>query len=217
MRLLLVEDDRMIAEALTRGLQRHAMSVDWVSDGKAALEASALADYAAIILDLGLPLVDGMEVLAQLRKAGAGVPVLVLTARDDVPSRVKGLDLGADDYVLKPFELDELMARIRAVVRRKAGQTQSILQAGEVSLDLATHAVSFRGTTETLSAREFALVRELSERPGMILSRAQLEERLYGWQEDIGSNAVEVHIHYLRAKLGAGFIRTVRGVGYTLQ
>ena len=216
MRLLLVEDDRMIAEALTRGLQRHAMSVDWVSDGKAALEASALADYAAIILDLGLPLVDGMEVLAQLRKAGAGVPVLVLTARDDVPSRVKGLDLGADDYVLKPFELDELMARIRAVVRRKAGQTQSILQAGEVSLDLATHAVSFRGTTETLSAREFALVRELSERPGMILSRAQLEERLYGWGEEIESNAIEVLIHYIRKRFHKDIIRNVRGAGWMI-
>jgi DNA-binding response OmpR family regulator len=216
MRLLLVEDDRMIAEALLKGLGRHAISVDWVTDGKAALEAVGLAEYGVVLLDLGLPRIDGMQVLESIRKAGKGVPILILTARDDLPSRVKGLDLGADDYVLKPFELDELLARIRAVMRRKAGHAQSLIQAGEVTLDLATHSVTFREATETLSAREFALLRILAERPGVILSRSQLEERIYGWGEETESNAIEVLIHYIRKRFHKDVIRNVRGAGWMI-
>lgn len=216
MRLLLVEDDRMIAEALLKGLGRHAISVDWVTDGKAALEAVGLAEYSVVLLDLGLPQIDGMQVLESIRKAGKGVPILILTARDDLPSRVKGLDLGADDYVLKPFELDELLARIRAVMRRKAGHAQSLIQAGEVTLDLATYSVTFRAVTETLSAREFALLRILAERPGVILSRSQLEERIYGWGEEIESNAIEVLIHYIRKRFHKDVIRNVRGAGWMI-
>lgn len=216
MRLLLVEDDRMIAEALLKGLGRHAISVDWVTDGKAALEAVGLAEYGVVLLDLGLPQIDGMQVLESIRKAGKGVPILILTARDDLPSRVTGLDLGADDYVLKPFELDELLARIRAVMRRKAGHAQSLIQAGEVTLDLATYSVTFRAVTETLSAREFALLRILAERPGVILSRSQLEERIYGWGEEIESNAIEVLIHYIRKRFHKDVIRNVRGAGWMI-
>ncbi|WP_183696109.1 response regulator [Rhizobium leguminosarum] len=216
MRLLLVEDDRMIAEALLKGLGRHAISVDWVTDGKAALEAVGLAEYGVVLLDLGLPRIDGMQVLELIRKAGKDIPILILTARDDLPSRVKGLDLGADDYVLKPFELDELLARIRAVMRRKAGHAQSLIQAGEVTLDLATHSVTFREVTETLSAREFALLRILAERPGLILSRSQLEERIYGWGEEIESNAIEVLIHYIRKRFHKDVIRNVRGAGWMI-
>ncbi|MBX5165258.1 MULTISPECIES: response regulator transcription factor [unclassified Rhizobium] len=216
MRLLLVEDDRMIAEALLKGLGRHAISVDWVTDGKAALEAVGFVEYGVVLLDLGLPRIDGMQVLESIRKAGKGVPILILTARDDLPSRVKGLDLGADDYVLKPFELDELLARIRAVMRRKAGHAQSLIQAGEVTLDLATHAVTFREATETLSAREFALLRTLAERPGLILSRGQLEERIYGWGEEIESNAIDVLIHYIRKRFHKDVIRNVRGAGWMI-
>jgi DNA-binding response OmpR family regulator len=216
MRLLLVEDDRMIAEALLKGLERRAMSVDWVTDGKTALEAVGLAEYGVVLLDLGLPQIDGMQVLESIRKAGKGVPILILTARDDLPSRVRGLDLGADDYVLKPFELDELLARIRAVMRRKAGHAQSLIQAGEVTLDLATHFVTFREVTETLSAREFALLRALAERPGLILSRSQLEERIYGWGEEIESNAIDVLIHYIRKRFHKDVIRNVRGAGWMI-
>ncbi|EJB03791.1 response regulator with CheY-like receiver domain and winged-helix DNA-binding domain [Rhizobium leguminosarum bv. trifolii WSM597] len=216
MRLLLVEDDRMIAEALLKGLGRHAISVDWVTDGKAALEAVGLAEYGVVLLDLGLPRIDGMQVLESIRKAGKDIPILILTARDDLPSRVKGLDLGADDYVLKPFELDELLARIRAVMRRKAGHAQSLIQAGEVTLDLATYSVTFREVTETLSAREFALLRILAERPGLILSRSQLEERIYGWGEEIESNAIEVLIHYIRKRFHKDVIRNVRGAGWMI-
>ncbi len=216
MRLLLVEDDRMIADALMKGLERHAVSVDWVADGRAALDAIPLADYAVILLDLGLPQLDGMDVLDRLRKAGKAVPVLILTARDDLSSRVKGLDLGADDYILKPFELDELMARVRAVVRRKAGHARSTIQAGEVSLDLATHTVTFRDVTDTLSAREFALLRALAERAGLILSRSQLEDRIYGWGEEIESNAIEVLIHYIRKRFHKDIIRNVRGAGWMI-
>ncbi|EJT06778.1 two component winged helix family transcriptional regulator [Rhizobium sp. CCGE 510] len=206
----------MIAEALLKGLGRHAISVDWVTDGKAALEAVDLAEYGVVLLDLGLPRIDGMQVLESIRKAGKGVPILILTARDDLPSRVKGLDLGADDYVLKPFELDELLARIRAVMRRKAGHAQSLIQAGEVTLDLATHSVTFREATETLSAREFALLRTLAERPGLILSRSQLEERIYGWGEEIESNAIDVLIHYIRKRFHKDVIRNVRGAGWMI-
>lgn len=216
MRVLLVEDDRMIARALMKGMDRHALSVDWVTDGKAAVEAVGLAEYGVVLLDLGLPQLDGIEVLERIRNAGKEVPILILTARDDLKSRVTGLDLGADDYVLKPFELDELLARIRAVVRRKAGHSQSRIQAGEVVLDLATHTVTFREVSDVLSAREFALLRVLAERPGLILSRSQLEERIYGWGEETESNAVEVLIHYIRKRFHKDIIRNVRGAGWMI-
>ncbi|PIO96949.1 response regulator [Pleomorphomonas carboxyditropha] len=216
MRVLLVEDDRMIARALMKGMDRHALSVDWVTDGKAAVEAVGLAEYGVVLLDLGLPQLDGIEVLERIRNAGKEVPILILTARDDLKSRVTGLDLGADDYVLKPFELEELLARIRAVVRRKAGHSQSRIQAGEVMLDLATHTVTFREASDVLSAREFALLRVLAERPGLILSRSQLEERIYGWGEETESNAVEVLIHYIRKRFHKDIIRNVRGAGWMI-
>lgn len=216
MRLLLVEDDRMIADALLKGFEKQGLSVDWVLDGSDALEAVEVAEYTLVLLDLGLPKLDGMQVLEAIRRKGQGVPVLILTARDDLPSRINGLDLGADDYVMKPFEFDELMARIRAVVRRKAGHAQSVIQAGEVTLDLATQAVTFREVTGTLSAREFALLRVLAERPGMILSRSQLEERIYGWGEEIESNAIEVLIHYIRKRFQKDIIRNVRGAGWLI-
>lgn len=216
MRLLLVEDDKMIGDALLKGFERHALSADWVRDGVAALEAIEVAAYSVVLLDLGLPRLDGMQVLDGIRRKGQGVPVLIITARDDLASRITGLDLGADDYVLKPFEFEELMARIRAVVRRRAGHSQSLVQAGEVALDLATQAVTFRGSSDTLSSREFSLLRALAERPGTILSRSQLEDRIYGWGEEIESNAVEVLIHYIRKRFHKDIIRNVRGAGWMI-
>lgn len=216
MRLLLVEDDRMISDALLKGFGRQAISADWVRDGKAALEAMELVEYQVVLLDLGLPELDGTQVLRSVRREGHDVPVVIITARDDLPSRVGGLDLGADDYVLKPFEFEELMARIRAVVRRRAGRSQSSVLAGEVTLDLSTFGVGFRGMSEILPPREFSLLRALAERPGSILSRTQLEERIYGWGEEIESNAVEVLIHYIRKRFHKDIIRNVRGAGWTI-
>lgn len=216
MRLLLVEDDRMIAEALIKGLGRQAISCDWVDDGHLALDALNLAEYAVVLLDLGLPNVDGLEVLARIRTSGKQVPIIIITARDDVTNRVKGLDLGADDYVLKPFQLEELLARVRAVARRRIGHVQSNVRAGEVMLDLATHQVTFRNMTDVPSAREFALLRALAERPGAIMSRSQIEERIYGWGEEIESNAIEVLIHYIRRRFTKEIIRNVRGAGWMI-
>jgi len=214
MRLLLVEDDPMIGEGIRKGLRQDGFAVDWVRDGQAAELAVANDVYELVVLDLGLPRKDGLEVLASLRRKGNSVPVLVLTARDAVPDRIKGLDSGADDYVVKPFDLDELGARIRALLRRRAGRADSVVEHGELTVNASTHQATFRGQDLALSAREFAVLEALIERPGAILSRAQLEERLYGWGEEVESNAVEVYIHSLRRKLGADFIRNVRGVGY---
>lgn len=216
MRVLLIEDDPMIGKGLVQALGDVGMSVDWVRDGVTGLEATGLADYAVILLDLGLPKMDGTEVLARARQAGRQTPILVITARDDLESRVSGLDLGADDYILKPFEISELLARMRAVQRRQAGQAQSLLQAGELALDLATHMVTFRGQSEVLPAREFALMRGLAERPGTILSKSQLEEKLYGWGEEVESNAIDVLIHYVRKKFDKDIIRNVRGAGWMI-
>jgi len=214
MRLLLVEDDPMIGEGIRKGLRQDGFAVDWVRDGQAAELAVANDVYELVVLDLGLPRKDGLEVLASLRRKGNSVPVLVLTARDAVPDRIKGLDSGADDYVVKPFDLDELGARIRALLRRRAGRADSVVEHGKLTVNASTHQATFRGQDLALSAREFAVLEALIERPGAILSRAQLEERLYGWGEEVESNAVEVYIHSLRRKLGADFIRNVRGVGY---
>ena len=215
-RILLIEDDPMIGKSLVQALADEGMSVDWVRDGQSGLEAIGLAAYAVVLLDLGLPKMDGAEVLARARKAGRQAPIVVITARDDIASRISGLDLGADDYIVKPFEIGELLARMRAVQRRRAGQAQSRLQAGELALDLGTHEVTFRGHGEILPAREFALVWALAERPNMILSKAQLEEKLYGWGQEVESNAIDVLIHYVRRKFDKDIIRNVRGAGWMI-
>ncbi|MGQ0658221.1 MAG: response regulator [Chromatiales bacterium] len=216
MRILIVEDDPMIGAALRRGLQQEGYSVDWIRDGRGATTVAETEPYALLILDLGLPGKDGMQVLAGLRRRHRDVPVIIVTARDSRADRIKGLDLGADDYVVKPFDLDELGARIRAVLRRHAGRAEPLISHGPLEVNTATHEVTCNGTKTDLTAREFALLEALLERPGTILSRAALEQRLYGWDEEVGSNAVEVHIHNLRRKLGENIVRNVRGVGYTL-
>ncbi len=217
MRLLLAEDDAMIGAALRKGLQQEGHSVDWVRDGSQVEAALLTTPYELLILDLGLPLKDGLKVLADLRRTARKLPVIIVTARDQLDDRVRGLDLGADDYLVKPFDLDELAARIRAVARRASGHAQGSLEYGGVSLNPATHEVLQGGQQLALSAREFAIFLALMERPQAVFSRAQLEERLYGWEEEVASNAVEVHIHHLRKKLGERFIHTVRGLGYTLS
>jgi len=216
MRLLLVEDDPMIGSSVQKGLHQDGFAVDWVQDGYAAELAFSNEVYDLILLDLGLPRKSGLEVLASLRKRGNTMPVLVLTARDAVADRVKGLDSGADDYLVKPFDLDELAARIRALLRRQAGRADPLIRHGELTLNPSTHEATLAGRDITLTSREFTLLEALLERPGAILSRVQLEERLYGWGEEIESNTVEVYIHSLRKKLGADFIKNVRGVGYVV-
>jgi len=214
MRVLLAEDDEMIGEAVRGGLRHDGFAVDWVRDGASAEGAIAAGSYDLLLLDLGLPAKAGLQVLKGLRSRGSSLPVVVLTARDAVADRVAGLDAGADDYLVKPFDLRELAARVRAVMRRKGGEACPVIEHKGVSLDPATLEVRKDGAAVELSPREFALLKALLERPGRILSRAQLEDRLYGWGEEVESNVVEVHIHALRRKLGTEFIRNVRGVGY---
>jgi two-component system response regulator QseB len=217
MRLLLVEDDAMIGESVRLGLRRDGFTVDWVRDGRAAELALANAVYDLMLLDLGLPKKDGLEVLKTLRRGGNKISVLVLTARDAVGDRITGLDSGADDYLVKPFDLDELSARIRALLRRQAGRFESLIKYGDLTLNPMTRAASLGGRPLALSAREFAVLEALLDRPGAVLSREQLEEKLYGWDEEVESNAVEVYIHGLRKKLGADFIKNIRGVGYMVN
>jgi two-component system response regulator QseB len=214
MRMLLAEDDAMIGAAVRDRLRSQGFAVDWVRDGRAADAALAGEVYDLLLLDLGLPGREGLSVLKGLRGRGSTLPVVILTARDAVDDRVAGLDAGADDYVVKPFDLKELEARLRAVLRRRAGRASSVIEHGRLSLDLTSRELRQDGAPVPVSPREFALLHALLERPGRILSRAQLEERLYGWGEEVGSNVVEVHIHSLRRKLGADLIRNVRGVGY---
>jgi len=214
MRLLLIEDDPMIGAGVQQALRQEGYAVDWVRDGGAAEAAVADHPYDLLLLDLGLPGRDGLAVLQRLRAAGHRQPVLVITARDAVSDRIRGLDAGADDYLVKPFDLDELSARIRALLRRQRDQATPLITLGALQVDPASHAVTLRGAPIRLSAREFALLGALLEHPGKPLSRAQLEERLYGWEEEVESNAVEVHIHALRRKLGSEWIRNLRGVGY---
>jgi len=216
MRILLVEDDAMIGESVAEGLKAEGYAVDWVRDGKEAEVAVSATPYSLVVLDLGLPRRDGIDVLKGIRERRIDVPVLVMTARDTVRDRIKGLDAGADDYLVKPFDLDELTARARALMRRAAGRSDPVIERGPLSINPATREVTWRGESMSLSAREYALLAALAERPGIVLSRAQLEEKLYGWNESVGSNAVEVHIHNVRKKLGEDVIRNVRGLGYTL-
>ena len=214
MRVLLAEDDPMIGASIRQGLRQDGFTVDWAEDGRAAELALAEDVHDALVLDLGLPKRSGLELLGTMRRRGDARPVLILTARDAVADRIAGLDAGADDYMVKPFDLDELSARLRALLRRSSGRSAPMVVHGEVELDPATREVHLRGELVALSPREFALLEALLARPGAILSRAQLEDKLYGWSDAVESNAVEVHIHSLRRKLGADFIRNVRGVGW---
>ena len=214
MRLLLVEDDRMIGENIRDGLAQEGHAVDWVRDGSEAEAAVRSEPYGAVLLDLGLPRRDGIEVLRRLRALDNPVPVLVITARDAVADRVRGLDAGADDYLVKPFDLDELLARMRAVVRRHAGRGSPEVSYGSLRLDPAKRRVLFRETPVELSAREFAVLEALMKDPGAVVSREKLEDAVYGWGEEVGSNSIEVHLHHLRRKLRPELIRNVRGVGY---
>ncbi|MEO8136663.1 MAG: response regulator [Betaproteobacteria bacterium] len=214
MRLLLVEDDPMIGKSVQTWLKGQGYAVDWVRDGVAAELSVRDTAYDLVLLDLGLPRKSGHDVLTNLRASRHDVPVLVITARDAVPDRVKSLDAGADDYLVKPFDLDELSARVRALLRRQAGRSQPAIEHGPLRIDPSTRQVTFEGVAVNLSPREFALLLTLVESAGVPLSRAQLEEKVYGWGEEVESNAIEVHIHALRRKLGADLIRTVRGVGY---
>ncbi|HLH98570.1 MAG TPA: response regulator transcription factor [Xanthobacteraceae bacterium] len=216
MRVLVIEDDVMVGRGVVEALEQHGMSVDWAQSGPDGYEALINGGYGSVLLDLGLPGLPGMDLLKQARGAGNRVPLLVITARDTLDERVRALDLGADDFLVKPFEVRELVARIRAVTRRHGGFAHSILEAGEVSVNIATHEVSYRGTCMQLPAREFALMQLLTERRGSILSRAQIEERLYGWGEEVESNAIDVLIHSIRRKFDKEIIRNVRGAGWMI-
>lgn len=214
MRLLLAEDDQMIGESVQRGLRQEGHAVDWVRNGIAVERALADHTYDLVLLDLGLPHKDGLRILEDLRRRRDRIPVLVITARDAVSDRVLGLDAGADDYLAKPFDFDELSARIRALARRNSGRAEPEILIGALRVNLATHEVFLTETPVALSAREFSLLHALIEQPGVPISRAKLEERIYGWNEEVESNAVEVYIHSLRRKLGPEWIRNLRGVGY---
>jgi DNA-binding response OmpR family regulator len=216
MRVLLIEDDPMIGKALVRGLSDHGMAVDWVQDGMEGRAALVRGEHALALLDIGLPGMSGTEVLQAARSAGGDIPILIITARDALDDRIAGLDLGADDYIVKPFELRELLARIRAVGRRHHGHVQSVITSAEITLDLASHLATYRGTQHVLSAREFAILALLMQRPGNIFSRAQIEDRIYAWGEEVESNAVDVLIYAIRKKFDKDVIRNVRGAGWTV-
>jgi two-component system, OmpR family, response regulator QseB len=214
MRVLLVEDDGMIAQGLQTALRQAGFAVDWMRDGNSAAAALETTGFDVVLLDLGLPHRDGIDVLRHLRKRGNATPVIILTARDEIQHRIAGLDAGADDYIVKPFDLDEVMARMRSVLRRVAGRGDPCIRNGNLRLDPVSRTIERDGAPVNVSAHEYAVLEALLQRPGAVLSRAQLEDRLYGWNEQIGSNAVEVYVHGLRRKLGSDAIRTLRGVGY---
>jgi two-component system, OmpR family, response regulator QseB len=216
MRVLVIEDDPMIGRAVAAGLQDGGYSVDWVRDGAEAELALANRVYDLALLDLGLPRRDGLDILKGLRRSGSSLPVVIITARDAVADRVTGLDHGADDYLVKPFDLDELLARARAVVRRKAGRSSPEMTCGALTVDPVRRVVTFRGAPVELSAREFAVLETLMKEPGAVVSREKLEDAVYGWGEEVGSNSIEVHLHHLRRKLRPELIRNVRGVGYRI-
>jgi DNA-binding response OmpR family regulator len=217
MRILLVEDDGLLGDGLQAGLRHAGYNAEWLQDGVQAKAALATEQYAAVVLDLGLPRLDGITLLRELRASGNATPVLVLTARDSILDKIKGLDSGADDYLIKPVDLDELNARLRALIRRSSGQAAPVLKSGAVELDPASHQVRLRGALVELPAKELAVLEMLLRNAGRIVSRAQLESTLYGWSEGVESNAVEVHVHHLRRKLGAERIRTLRGLGYRFE
>ena len=217
MRILLVEDDDMLGEAVRDGLRQESYVVDWVQDGGAARAALSTAVFSAVVLDLGLQRTDGLSVLRWLRQSGQTTPVVIVTARDRVTDRITGLDAGADDYLIKPFDIDELTARLRAITRRVVGCTESVLTVGEVMLDLHQRVVTYQGEPAPLTAREYAVVELLMRKAGCLVTRAEIEEELYGFEDDIASNAIEVHIHNLRRKLGPHFISNVKGRGYRVD
>jgi two-component system, OmpR family, response regulator len=217
MRVLLIEDDKMVGAAVQQALRDAAYAVDWVTDGETAIHAAENEAYEVALLDLGLPKADGREVLRRLRAPGRKLPVIIVTARDGVEDRIDGLDLGADDYLVKPFEIRELLARMRAVLRRQGSGSAPVLSNGKLQLDPVTREASFLGETSLLTAREFALLTALLTRPGTILSRSELERQIYGWNEEVESNAIEFLIHTIRKKLGALAIRNVRGVGWMVD
>jgi two-component system OmpR family response regulator len=217
MRVLLIEDDRMIGTAMQQALKDAAYAVDWVTDGETAIHAAETESYELALLDLGLPKVDGRKVLRRLRTLGRSLPVIIVTARDGVDDRIDGLDLGADDYLVKPFEISELLARMRAVLRREGSGSAPVLSNGKLSLDPATRESSFLGARALLTAREFALMQALLTRPGTVMSRSELERQIYGWNEEVESNAIEYLIHTIRKKLGVTAIRNVRGVGWVVD
>ncbi|MFZ2300537.1 MAG: response regulator [Gallionella sp.] len=216
MRVLVVEDDALLGDAIQAGLKQSGYAVDWMNDGISAEQALTTEPYAAVVLDLGLPRLSGLEVLRHLRGRNIHIPVLILTAMDTVDDRIKGLDAGADDYLIKPFDMGELAARLRALIRRASGKTEPLLEVAGVSLDPAAHRVLYRGKPVELSNKEFALLHALMLNAGKVLSRAKLEEQLYAWGDEVESNAVEVHIHHLRRKLFPELIETIRGVGYLM-
>ena len=216
MRILLVEDDPQLGDGLTIGLRQAGFAVDWVKDGNSADRALQSETFDLVVLDLGLPRLSGMEVLTRARGRRQTLPVLILTARDATGDKVSGLDAGADDYLVKPVDLDELAARIRALTRRSAGRAAPLLTRGNLALDPAAHSVTLAGAPVELSSREFSLLQMLLENSGRVLSRSQLEQSVYGWRDEPDSNALEVHIHHLRKKLGSELIRTLRGIGYTI-
>ncbi|OHV12916.1 response regulator [Kushneria phosphatilytica] len=216
MRVLFIEDDPLLGDGVETALRREGYTVEWLTDGQQAMTALETDDFSVVILDLGLPGMDGMEVLRRLRRQRS-VPVLILTARDSVEDRVAGLDAGADDYVLKPFELDELIARMRAICRRAAGRANQLIEVGELTIDDSRREVTWRGKPVSLSRREYALLLEMASHPGQVMTRPHLEQLLYGWQDEVESNALEVHIHHLRRKLDNRLIITLRGIGYRLD
>jgi DNA-binding response OmpR family regulator len=217
MKLLLVEDDALLGDGVRAGLKQAGFAVDWVQDGLAAKVALDSEEYDLLVLDLGLPKLSGMDLLKSVRAKRASLPVLILTARDTVADRVAGLNAGADDYLVKPFDLDELIARLNALLRRSAGQVELTLQHGAIELTPASHQVRLAGQEVSMSAREFSLLHTLLLHTGRVHSREQLEQTLYGWGEEVESNAIEVHVHHLRKKLGSDLIRTLRGVGYVID
>ncbi|TAK74336.1 MAG: response regulator transcription factor [Gammaproteobacteria bacterium] len=218
MRILLVEDDELLGEGTRKGLTQDGYTVDWVKDGTLADQALKTEKFDLVVLDLGLPKLPGITVLQNMRERGDTTPVLILTARESIEDRVLGLDSGADDYLTKPFDLHELLARLRALQRRFAGaRAAPILVHGEISLDPASHVVLYKNEPINLSRREFALLHVLLENAGRVLSREHLTQSLYGWGEEVDSNALEVHVHNLRKRFGQDFIRTVRGIGYTIE
>ena len=217
MRILLVEDDLLLGDGMQKSLGHLGFTVDWLRDGKQAEHALASEEYAAVVLDLGLPQRDGFTLLHTVREAGLRTPVLILTARDTKPDKLKGFSLGADDYVIKPVDMEELAARLHALIRRSGGHAAPRLCIGAIELDPAAHRVWRKGQAVELSAREFAILEQLMQNAGRVLTRAQLEESLYGWGDSVDSNTVEVFVHHLRKKLGANFIRTLRGIGYSVE